>query len=138
MWMNDDRTRSTPALSVLDAARRPDSAALARVLAAGAEPAVECLLKTGEPAERQGRFTLLLQEIDTQMAELLLGKRKKDVEEEEEFDDEEEEEDDLEEDEDEDEDFDDEEDEDEFEEEFDDDELDDDDDDIFYDDDDDD
>jgi hypothetical protein len=78
----------------------------------------------------------LVKEIDSLIGELLLGKRKKDVEEEEEFDDEEEdeEEDDLEDDDEDD--FDDEDDE-EFEEEFDDDELDDDDDDIFYDDDDD-
>jgi hypothetical protein len=84
-----------------------------------------------------GRGTnTLVQEIDSLIGELLLGKRKKDVEEDEEFDDEEEdeEEDDLEEDDEDD--FDDEDDE-EFEEEFDDDELDDDDDDIFYDDDDD-
>jgi len=75
-------------------------------------------------------------EIDAQLTDLVLSKRKKDVEEEEELDDEEEDEDedDLDDDED---DFDDEEDEEEFEEEFEDDELDDDDDDIFYDDDDD-
>ena len=74
----------------------------------------------------------MVEEINALMGELLLGKRKKDVEEEEETDDEEEDEDedDLEDDE---EDFDDDEDEDEFEEEFEDDDLDDDDDDIFYD-----
>jgi hypothetical protein len=104
--------------------------AVARILSAAG---VECRLVP------DGTGTLVLvEEGDVEVAELVLAKRKKDVEEEEEMDDEEEEEeDDLEEDEDEDEDFDDEEDEDEFEEEFDDDELDDDDDDIFYDDDDD-
>ncbi len=73
----------------------------------------------------------LVREIDGLIGELLLGKRKKDVEDEEEFDDEEDEEDDLEDDDEDD--FDDEEDDEEFEEEFEDDELDDDDDDIFYD-----
>ncbi len=102
------------------------------VAAAGVEETVCRLRPAGE-----GR---LVPVTDGEVAELVLAKRKKDVEEEEEMDDEEEEEeDDLEEDEDEDFDEDDEdEDEDEFEEEFEDDELDDDDDDnIFYDDDDD-
>jgi hypothetical protein len=80
--------------------------------------------------------TTLVREIDSLIGELLLGKRKKDVEEEEDLDDEEEEEEDDDLDEEDDDDFDDEDDE-EFEEEFDDDDLDDDDDDIFYDDDDD-
>jgi len=102
-------------------------------------------LKAGEVGAGSGvlptdgkSLSLMVAETNTELAKLVMAKRKKDVEEEDELDDEEEEEDDdLEEDEDEDEDFDDEEDEDEFEEEFDDDELDDDDDDIFYDDDDD-
>jgi hypothetical protein len=87
------------------------------------------LLTTGQ------ENTSLVREIDHLIGELLLGKRKKDVEDDEDFDDEEEDEDDL--DDDDEDDFDDEDDE-EFEEEFDDDELDDDDDDIFYDEDDDD
>jgi len=94
MWMKDDKTSPTPALSVLEALRQFDG----RAPEDGAA-AAEGRLRTGDPARGHGRFTLLLQEIDAQMAELLLGKRKKDVEEEEEFDDEEEEEDDLEEDE---------------------------------------
>jgi len=79
----------------------------------------------------------VVREINTLIGELLLGKRKKDVEEEEEFDDEEEDEDEDDVEDDDEDDFDDEEDDEEFEEEFEDDELDDDDDDIFYDDDDD-
>ena len=103
-----------------------------------AEP--ECLVPAVDPLEKEtsirGRFFVLVEVIDAELARLLLAKRKKDVEEEEEFDDEEEEDDDLEDEEDdEDDEFDDEEDE--FEEEFEDDDLDDDDDDIFYDDDDD-
>jgi hypothetical protein len=106
--------------------------AVRRILtAAGVEETV-CRLRLAN----DGR---LVPVTDVEIADLVLAKRKKDVEEEEELDDEEEdeEEDDLEEDEDEDFDDDEDEDEDEFEEEFDDDELDDDDDDIFYDDDDD-
>jgi len=80
---------------------------------------------------------LVVREIETLIGELLLGKRKKDVEEEEEFDDEEEDEDEDDLEDDDEDDFDDDEDDEEFEEEFEDDELDDDDDDIFYDDDDD-
>lgn len=91
------------------------------------------------PPLGENRLSLLVHELDSIIAGLMLAKRKKDVEEEEELDDEEEDEEDdeLDEDEDEDDDFDDEEDEDEFEEEFEDDDLEDDDDDIFYDDDDD-
>lgn len=94
---------------------------------------------TMAPPLGENRLSLLVHELDSIIADLMLAKRKKDVEEEEELDDEEEDEEDdeLDEDEDEDDDFDDEEDEDEFEEEFEDDELEDDDDDIFYDDDDD-
>ncbi len=116
--------------TVLCTISEAQGAALARILS---HAGIDCRLVPDADG-----LIVLINEIDAQMAELLLAKRKKDVEEEEESDDEEEEEedDDLEEDEDEDEDFDDEED-DEFEEEFDDDELDDDDDDIFYDDDDD-
>ena len=77
-------------------------AALSRMLAAAG---MECRLV---PAGGGEEFSVLVEETDAELAELLLAKRKKDVEEEEEFDDEEEEEDDLEEDEDEDEDFDDE------------------------------
>ena len=93
----------------------------------------------GQSIDQEDQWVALVEQTDVEIGELVLGKRKKDVEEEEDLDDEEEEEeeDDLDEEEDEDEDFDDEEDEDEFEEEFEDDELDDDDDDIFYDDDDD-
>ena len=91
------------------------------------------------PVTGENRLSLLIHELDSLIADLMLAKRKKDVEEEEELDDEEEDEEDedLEEDEDEEDDFDDEEedDEDEFEEEFEDDDLEDDDDDIFYDDD---
>ena len=80
----------------------------------------------------------LIGAIDDQMAELMMAKRKKDVETDEDLDDEEEDDEDDLDDEDDEDDFDDEEeDEDEFEEEFGDDDLDDDDDDIFYDDDDD-
>jgi hypothetical protein len=106
------------------------AAAVARILSAAG---VDCRLVPDADG-----CVVLVEERDTEIAELVLAKRKKDVEDEEESDDEEEEEeeDDLEEEEDEDDDFEDE-DEDEFEEEFDDDELDDDDDDIFYDDDDD-
>jgi hypothetical protein len=106
------------------------AAAVTRILSAAG---VECRLVP----DSEG-YLVVVEETDGELAELVLAKRKKDVEDEEESDDEEEEEDedDVEEDEDEDDDFDDE-DEDEFEEEFDDDELDDDDDDIFYDDDDD-
>jgi hypothetical protein len=107
------------------------AAAVARLLSAAG---IECRLVPDADG-----CVVLVEERDSDLADLLLAKRKKDLEEEEESDDEEEDEedDDHEEDEeDEDEDFDDE-DEDEFEEEFDDDELDDDDDDIFYDDDDD-
>ena len=87
-------------------------------------------------AAEQTGTALVVREIETLIGELLLGKRKKDVEEEEEFDDEEEDDDEDDLDDDDEDDFDDE-DEEEFEEEFEDDELDDDDDDIFYDDDDD-
>ncbi len=105
--------------------------AVERMLAAAGVAESVCRLR---PAG-EGR---LVPVTDTAVRDLMLAKRKKDVEEEEESDDEEEDEDDLEdEDEDFDDDEDDDEDEDEFEEEFDDDELDDDDDDIFYDDDDD-
>ena len=117
--------------TVLCRADHIHAAAVARILSAAG---IECRLVLDADG-----LNVLVEETDVRIAELLLAKRKKDVEEEEESDDEEEEEDedDVEdEDEDEDEDFDDE-DEDEFEEEFDDDELDDDDDDIFYDDDDD-
>jgi hypothetical protein len=89
------------------------------------------------PAGAQADTGLVVREIDTLIGELLLGKRKKDVEEEEEFDDEEEDEDEDDLEDDDEDDFDDDEDDEEFEEEFEDDELDDDDDDIFYDDDDD-
>jgi len=88
-------------------------------------------------AAGQTDTALVVREIETLIGELLLGKRKKDVEEEEEFDDEEEDEDEDDLEDDDEDDFDDEEDDEEFEEEFEDDELDDDDDDIFYDDDDD-
>jgi hypothetical protein len=107
------------------------AAAVARILSAAG---IDCRLVPDADG-----CVVLVEDRDSELADILLAKRKKDVEEEEESDDEEEEEedDDLEEEEeDEDDDFDDE-DEDEFEEEFDDDELDDDDDDIFYDDDDD-
>ena len=103
-------------------------AALGRILSAAG---IECRLVPDSDG-----FVVLVEETDVKIAELVLAKRKKDVEEEEESDDEEEEEDDDLEEEDEDDDFEEEED-DEFEEEFEDDELDDDDDDIFYDDDDD-
>jgi hypothetical protein len=89
------------------------------------------LLTTGQDT------TLLVREIDSLIGELLLGKRKKDVEDEDELDDEEEDEEDDDLEDDDEDDFDDDEDDEEFEEEFDDDDLDDDDDDIFYDDDDD-
>ena len=94
---------------------------------------IECRLVPAGPGDEAA---VLVEETDAELAELVLAKRKKDVEEEEDLDDEEEEEDDdLEEDEDdEDDDFDDEDEEDEFEEEFEDDELDDDEEDIFYDD----
>src|SRR5689334_13214332 len=83
---------------------------------------VECRLL---PATRRyGEFVVLIDETEALLAEVVAGKRKKDVEEGDETDDEEEEEDDLDEGDDED-DFDDEEDEDDFEEEFGDDELDD-------------
>ena len=99
----------------------------------GGEPGlISPLLTTG-----QADTALVVREIETLIGELLLGKRKKDVEEEEEFDDEEEDEDEDDLEEDDEDDFDDDEDDEEFEEEFEDDELDDDDDDIFYDDDDD-
>jgi hypothetical protein len=91
---------------------------------------VECRLVPNDDG-----VAVLIEEIDVEIAELLLAKRKKDVEEEDELDDEEEEDDEDDVDDDEDDDFDD--DEDEFEEEFEDDELDDDEEDIFYDDDDD-
>ena len=102
--------------------------ALVRILAAAG---IDCRLTPDASG-----FIVLVEESDAELAELVLAKRKKDVEDEEESDDEDEEEDedDLDDDSDED-DFEDEEDD--FEEEFDDDELDDDDDDIFYDDDDD-
>src|SRR3954468_16276880 len=91
------------------------TAAVSRVLSAAG---IDCRLVPDADG-----CVVLVEERDSELAEILLAKRKKDVEEEEESDDEEEEEeDDLEEDEeDEDDDFDDEE-EDEFEEEFDDDE----------------
>jgi hypothetical protein len=117
-------------LCTLSAESEGEAAVIARILSAAG---IDCRLVPDADG-----CVVLVEEHDMPLAELMLAKRKKDVEEEEESDDEEEEEeDDLEEDEeDEDDDFEDE-DEDEFEEEFDDDELDDDDDDIFYDDDDD-
>src|SRR6185312_8103289 len=121
MWKNDVRTNADETMVVLCTTHEAAAQALVRMLT---RAGVECRLV---PAGAEGdgeEMTILVEETDAQVAELLLAKRKKDVEEEEEFDDEEEEEDDLEEDEDEDEDYDDE--------------LDDDDDDIFYDDDDDD
>lgn len=136
MWMRQT-TASTGSLEAL--ARRTtlaDEGVIRRLLeTAGIE---ESLVLAGLAGGAAGSPTGIsaIVEIDAQLTDLLLSKRKKDVEEEEEMDDEEEDEDedDLEDDE---EDFDDEEDEEEFEEEFEDDELDDDDDDIFYDDDDD-
>src|ERR1700735_3452366 len=104
--------------TVLCTVTEAQGASLARMLAVAG---VECRLVP----DAEG-FVVLVEETDAKIAELLLAKRKKDVEEEEEGDDEEEEEeDDLEEDEDEDDDFEDE-DEDEFEEEFGEEELDDD------------
>jgi hypothetical protein len=123
-------TQNSAGESVLCRIPDEEAAAVLRILSAAG---LDCRFVPGPDSG-----VILVDHIDVELAELVLAKRKKDVEDEEESDDEEEEEeeDDLGEDEDEDDDFDDE-DEDEFEEEFDDDELDDDDDDIFYDDDDD-
>ena len=113
---------------IVGRAESDGAAMMARVLSA---VSVDC------PAKPEtGNWSMLVAECDIALAQLVLAKRKKNVEDEDEMDDEEEEEDDLDEEDDEVEDFDDE-DEDDFDEEFDDDDLDDDDDDIFYDDDDD-
>jgi len=124
MW-NEDTTRNTPELVISTGS---ESAAAVNKLLADvgivAEPAKSC---EGSP------FDVLICAIDDQMADLMMAKRKKDVETDEDLDDEEEE-DDLDEEEDEDDFEDEEDDDDEFEEEFGDDDLDDDDDDIFYDD----
>ena len=134
MWKNNGEMTMLAQGDGKPGAADTHRAAVDRILA---RAGVDCRLL---PAGEEPEGLILVDETHIQIADLVLAKRKKDVEEEEELDDEEEddEEDDLEdEEEDEDEDFDDEEDEDEFEEEFEDDELDDDDDDIFYDDDDD-
>ena len=120
MW-NEEMKRNQ---EIVLASGSESAAAVGRLLAD-----VGIGVPTMEPVDP---FDIVIGAIDDQMADLVMAKRKKDVEQEDDLDDEEEEEDDLEEEEDED-DFDDEEDEDEFEEEFGDDDLDDDDDDIFYD-----
>jgi hypothetical protein len=124
MW-NEDLSSNPPEL-VISTGSQSDAAVCKLLADVGILP---------EERVTSGSLDLIIGAIDDTMAELMMAKRKKDVEPDDDLDDEEEEEeDDLEEEEDED-DFDDEEDEDdEFEEEFGDDDLDDDDDDIFYDD----